>query len=192
MAKQQRRTIENLPNWVWVYQGEEQWSYTTRKGELRFSTERHAKNVLSGDVMSTGSARRVATANRDKLMRPIPAERNIGRAYPEIAEHKVHGNTITIYFDGLEDARIAVQFNHILDQVTFVTAGYIGVYYDKKLEREEGTDTALKEHGFATLGPYYTKKTLVNAMEPWEVAAEKLDNYELNEYSRIFVHGIEK
>jgi hypothetical protein len=189
---QQRRNIENLPGWVWVYQGEEQWSYTTKKGELRFSTERHAKELQTGKVMSTGSARRVATANRDKVMRPIPAERNIGQAYPETTEHKTHGLTATIYFENLEDARVAVQFENILDRFPFITAGYIGVYYSKKLEREDGTDTALLENGFAILSPYYTKRTLVNAMEPWEIAEERIDNYQLNEYSRVFVHAIEK
>jgi hypothetical protein len=191
MPKEQRREIENLPGWVWVYQGEEQWSYTTRKGELRFSTERHAKELQTGNVMSTGSARRVATANRDRVMRPVPAERNIGQAYPEVTEHKFHGNTVTIYFDNLEAARIAVQFDGILDQFPFIAAGYIGVYYSKKLEREGGTDTALLENGFAVLSPYYTKRTLVNTMEPWEIAEERIDNYELNQYSRVYVYGIE-
>jgi hypothetical protein len=189
---EQRREIENLPGWEWVYRGEEQWSYTTQKGELRFSTERHAKNIRTHQVMSVGSAQRLAKTIKTGTMRPVPAERNIGQVYPEITEHKVHGNTVTIYFDNLEDARIAVQFDKILDQFTFIKAAYIGVYYSKKLETEGGTDTALLENGFAIISPYYMKRTLVNTMEPWEIAEERIDNYELNQYSRVYVHGIEK
>ncbi len=68
---------------------------------------------------------------------------------------------------------------------------YISVYYAEKLEREQGTDTALDTNGYATLTGFYTTEAMVQTMEPWEVAAALQPYYTMNQYSRILVNGIE-
>ncbi len=184
-------SIEYLPNWVWIYKGEEQWRYRTQKGEWRYSSERHAKNLLTGQVMSVGSAQRLQRNIRANQMRPIPAERNVGIAYPLAEPSDLHGSKVTLVYNNLEQARVDIQFNNALAKYPDIHGYYISVYYAEKLEREQGTDTALDTNGYATLTGFYTTEAMVQTMEPWEVAAALQPYYTMNQYSRILVNGIE-
>ena len=213
MAERERKQVEHLPQgWVWVYKGEEAW--TTSQGKV--STERHAKNLLSGDTLSVKQAQKQQRIRRAEIGQPKPAaikrtgkirtQRYTGERreappkkgvkFRKTPNTNVHGNIHVYTFRTLEDAQAWLQagnvpanFRAALIQARYTVA--LGI-------AKAGSDPYKKHGGYVNLTGYTDIDILVRGISragfaPWEQARERLTEFDMTgDNARIYIYAVER
>lgn len=189
--------------------------YETRI-ETITSTERHAHNRVTGQDITIRQAQNIQHGNRENsgIPKTRPVQR-IGktrtlkelnkRGFSTLYDKERHGNGQAIYFTDLESARNYVLTNGIEKKYNNIV---LQVHYKKKLRETtkkvngvnvvKGSPPRNKE-GFATLTSFNEAKIFTDGANyaapnargeienPWYTAEKRLEDYELDDNSRIIL-----
>lgn len=177
MPKEQR-SIKGLPNWVWVYDGEAEW--TTRTGKK--SRARHAYNPLSGATMSvkdTQTLQKYEVQEQSGVRRAPSQQRQ--RTYTYKGQTLRKQEFLLIYFRSLDAAQSYVQSGALNDYSSIM----IQAYYQVKLKK--GRTSTPERNGYVSLTSYYTMQTAIETDIPWNEAEYELMDFELGNRGRIIL-----
>lgn len=193
MAK--KKDIEYLPGWRWVEKGEEVWE--TRTGKI--SRAKHAVNIKTGEVLSVRDAQTKQKATRGYERKEGVEKRQYKRRTKIRSEEYSgkFGKTIRYIFRDLEDAYVFVRLaKSIPDSYVYAIVQVENPLHYKGISPrlraimgEHGETERLKNANIS--GYEDIKDSLEESDIPWERMAQNLEDFIMDEKSRIILYASE-
>lgn len=165
------------PEWMWINDGEEYW----KRPDGSLSDQRHARNILTGDVLSVRQVQNEQRKNRAAFGVPKPPTvKRQGVVRKQMGKFtKLHGNQMSIYARDIDSLQEYVQAT-VPDPLTRWGRGIIILHYTEKLLSEDESEHHGKGNYTTLTYSWHYVDTFRETDVPWNQARERMQNYHWN------------